>query len=330
MTNIRYLTGFTGSDAVLAVSGKGAWLVTDGRYTEQAKAEVAGVEVVISDRKWREASRLIRRTRPARVAYESRWLSVEQFQAVSKGWESRWTPSPDPVEELRMRKDPDELRAIERAAVIASEALLAALAGGLSGRTESGLAADVESGMKRLGAAETSFRTIVASGPRSSLPHAEPTGDPISGSGPVVIDFGARYRGYCSDETVTLMPPGPPARLTRIFDAVRRAQAAGIAAIRPGVPCREVDRAVRESLDRSGYLKYFVHSTGHGVGLDIHERPTLSPRSKDRLAEGMAVTVEPGVYIPGVGGVRLEDTLVVGASSGSRITFLPKTAIPLQ
>jgi Xaa-Pro aminopeptidase len=329
MTNIRYLTGFTGSDAVLAVSGSGAWLITDGRYTEQANAEVSGAEVVISDRKWREASRLIRRTRPSRVGFESRWLSVEQFHAVSKGWDSRWSPSADPVETLRMRKDIDELRAIESAAVIASEALLAALSQGISGRTEADLAAGIESGMKRLGAGETSFRTIVASGARSAMPHAEPLDGPIREEGPVVIDFGARVRGYCSDETVTLMPKRPPARLSRIFDAVRKAQAAGIAAVRPGVPCREVDRRVRESLDRSGYLKYFVHSTGHGVGLDIHERPTLSPRSKDRLAEGMVVTVEPGVYIPGVGGVRLEDTLAVGVSSGSRITFLPKSSAPL-
>ncbi|HEY5996757.1 MAG TPA: aminopeptidase P family N-terminal domain-containing protein, partial [Candidatus Deferrimicrobiaceae bacterium] len=206
MTNIRYLTGFTGSDAVLAVSGKGAWLVTDGRYTEQANAEVSGAEVVISDRKWQEASRRIRRTRPGRVGFESRWLSVEQFQSVSKGWESRWVPSADPVDALRMCKDPDELRAIEHAAVIASEALLAALAQGISGRAETDLAAGIESGMRRLGAAETSFRTIVASGPRSAMPHAEPTDGPILDDGPVVIDFGARYRGYCSDETVTLMP----------------------------------------------------------------------------------------------------------------------------
>jgi Xaa-Pro aminopeptidase len=329
MSNIRYLTGFTGSDAVLVVSPDGVFLVTDGRYTEQARAEVSGAEVVISDRKWREASQRIRRMRPGRVGFESRWLTVEQFRLVSRGCEPRWIASPDPVETLRMRKDQGELRAMESAAIIASEALLAALSRGLDGRTEAELAGDIEAGMKRLGAGEPSFRTIVASGPRSAMPHAEPLDLAVDAAGPVVLDFGARFRGYCSDETVTLMPGKPGRRLGRVFDAVRKAQAAGIAAVGPGVPCREVDRRVRESLDRSGYLKYFVHSTGHGVGLDVHERPTLSPRSGDRLAEGMVVTVEPGVYIPGVGGVRLEDTVRVGASSASRVTFLPKSLSPL-
>ena len=329
MSNIRYLTGFTGSDAVLAVSAGGVFLVTDGRYTEQAREEVSAAEVVISDRKWREAARRIRRMKPARVGFESRWLSVEQYAAVTKGWEDRWAPSPDPVEALRMCKDAGELRVLETAAIIASEAVLSGLSRGLFGRTESDLAADVESVMKRLGAGEPSFRTIVASGLRSAMPHAEPLDAPIDPAGPVVLDFGARYRGYCSDETITLMPRKPSRTLSRIHDAVRKAQSAGIATVRPGTLCRDVDARVRESLDRSGYLKYFVHSTGHGVGLDIHERPTLSPRSKDRLVEGMVVTVEPGVYIPGVGGVRLEDTVAVGASSSSRVTFLPKSPLPL-
>ena len=178
--------------------------------------------------------------------------------------------------------------------------------------------------MKILGAEEPSFRVIVASGPRSAFPHAEPAGDTIGRNDAVVIDFGARRRGYCSDETVSVLPARPASSLRRMFDAVRRAQERGIRAVRPGVPCREVDARVRESLDRAGYLKYFVHSTGHGVGLDIHERPSLSPRSMDRLAEGMVVTVEPGVYIPGVGGIRIEDMIRVTGTRGERVTYLPK------
>jgi Xaa-Pro aminopeptidase len=139
------------------------------------------------------------------------------------------------------------------------------------------------------------------------------------------VDFGALRCGYCSDETVTLLSLRPAPALRKVHDAVRRAREAGIRAIRPGVRCRDVDSRVRESLDRSGYLKYFVHSTGHGVGLDIHERPSLAPRSKDRLAEGMVVTVEPGVYLPGVGGVRLEDMVRVAGTRGELITYLPKT-----
>ena len=145
----------------------------------------------------------------------------------------------------------------------------------------------------------------------------------------MVIDFGARRNGYCSDETVTLLPARPAPVLRRMFDAARRAQDAGLSAVRPGILCRDVDARVRESLDRAGYLKYFVHSTGHGVGLDIHERPALSIRSKDRLAEGMVVTVEPGIYVPGFGGVRIEDTVRVGAAGAERITYLPKMTSPV-
>lgn len=331
MTDIRYLTGFAGSDAVLLLSPGSVVLVTDGRYTEQARQEAgaSGAEIVIADRKMAVARDRIRRTKARRVAFASRHLSVEAFRFLSKGREDRWIASPDPVEPLRMRKDADEIRAMELAAVTAAEGVLSALSRGLAGRTEADLAADVEAGMKRRGAEEPSFRTIVAAGERSALPHAVPTERRIGTGEPVVLDFGARRGGYCSDETVTLLPERPPRELRRMFDAVRRAQEAGLAAVRPGTPCREPDAKVRESLDRAGYLKYFVHSTGHGVGLDVHERPSLSPRSKDRLGEGMVVTVEPGVYVPGLGGIRLEDMVRVTAASMERISFLPKTSLPL-
>ncbi len=326
MSNVRYLTGFSGSDALLLVSPDGAVFVTDGRYGEQAGREVRDAQIVVSDRKWAEASRRLRRSR--RVGFESRHLSVETYRRLARGREGRWVPLADPVETLRMRKDENEIRAIEGAAAAASGALLEVLAGGIRGRAEADVAADLERGMKRQGAEEAAFRSIVASGPRASLPHAVPTREAIGRSDSVVIDFGARRNGYCSDETVTLLPGRPAPALRRMFDAARRAQDAGLRAIRPGVPCRAVDARVRESLDRAGYLKYFVHSTGHGVGLDIHERPALSVRSRDGLAEGMVVTVEPGIYIPGVGGVRIEDTVRVGAARAERITYLPKKISP--
>ena len=325
-TNIRYLTGFSGSDALLLASPDGAVFVTDGRYGEQARGEVRDAQVVISDRKWAEASRRLRRAR--RVGFESRHLSVETYRRLTGGRDGRWVPLADPVETLRMRKDEDEIRAMEGAAAAASGALLEVLAGGIRGRAEADVAADLERGMKRQGAEEAAFRSIVASGPRASLPHAVPTRETIGRGDGVVIDVGARRHGYCSDETVTLLPGRPAPALKRMFDAARRAQDAGLRAVRAGVPCRDVDARVRESLDRAGYLKYFVHSTGHGVGLDIHERPALSMRSRDRLAEGMVVTVEPGIYVPGVGGVRIEDTVRVGAVRAERITYLPKKTSP--
>ncbi len=327
MTNIRYLTGFTGSDAVLLASPDGCVLVTDGRYDEQARREVRDAEVVVSGRKWQDVSRRLRKGR--RVGFESRHLSVETYRFLARGREARWTALADPVETLRMRKDESEIRAMEGAAAAASGALLAVLAEGIRGRAEADVAADLERAMKRQGAEDASFSTIVAAGPRASLPHAVPSRETIGRGDGVVIDFGARRRGYCSDETVTLLPRRPAPALRRMFDAARRAQEAGLRATRAGVPCRDVDARVRESLDRAGYLKYFVHSTGHGVGLDIHERPALSVRSKDRLAEGMVVTVEPGIYVPGVGGVRIEDTVRVGAVRAERITYLPKSTLPV-
>ena len=337
MTNIRYLTGFSGSDAALLVSPDGVTFVTDGRYAEQSRQEVRGAEIVITDRKWPEVSRRIRsstrrsgRGRPAKIGFESRHLPVEIYRFLTRGNDGNWLALRDPVEGLRMRKEETEIRAMEGAAVAASGALLKVLSGGVRGRSEKEVAADLEREMKALGAEEPSFRVIVASGPRSALPHAEPTESAIGREEAVVIDFGARRRGYCSDETVSVLPLRPSSPLRRMFDAVRRAQERGIRAIGPGVRCRDVDARVRESLDRSGYLKYFVHSTGHGVGLDIHERPSLSPRSKDRLAEGMVVTVEPGVYIPGLGGVRIEDMIRVTGSRGERVTYLPKKSLLLS
>jgi len=329
MTNVRYLTGFTGSDAALLVMASGAVLYTDGRYETQAKGEVRGAEVAITARKWEAVARRLRAAKAGRVGFESRHMSMETFRILTRRGGDRWVPVGDLVEPLRMRKDPGEILAMEAAAATAAAALLSVLSGGVAGKPENEVAADLERAMKIRGAEEASFRTIVADGGRSALPHAAPTAARIGPEGPLVVDFGACRRGYRSDETVTLLPPRPRRELSRVFDAVRRAQEAGLAALRSGIPCRDVDARVRESLDRSGYLKYFVHSTGHGVGLDIHERPFLSIRSRDRLEEGVVVTVEPGVYLPGVGGVRLEDTARITAGGWERITFLPKATSPL-
>ncbi|MDD5761656.1 MAG: Xaa-Pro peptidase family protein [bacterium] len=328
-SNIRYLTGFTGSNATLVVSPAGAVLLTDGRYTEQARSEVRGAEVEVTHDPWKAAARRMRALRARSIGFESRHLTVESFRTVSRGREDRFVPVPDLVATIRMRKEPGEILAMERATAIATASLLSSLASGVRGKTERDVAADLAREMARRGADGVSFPPIVADGPRSAMPHATPSGAAIAGDGPLVLDFGARWNGYCSDETVTILPPRPRPPIGKAFDAVRRAQAAGISSVRPGEPCRSVDARVRDSLDRSGYLKYFVHSTGHGVGLDVHERPSLSPRSRERLEEGMVVTVEPGVYLPGIGGIRLEDTVKVTGSGCERITFLPKTHTPL-
>jgi len=329
LSNIRYLTGFTGSEATLLVTSGGDFLITDGRYDIQAREEVRGAEVVITNGKWAEVARRIRSARSRRIGYEAAFLSMDSFRRFSRGGAERWVSGKDLVEPLRMRKESGEILAMEAAAAAAAASLLSLLSAGVEGKPERDVAADLEREMKRRGAEGPSFPPIVADGARSAMPHASPTGNRIGAEGPLIIDFGARKGGYCSDETVTILPGSRRGPLRKVYEAVRRAQEAGLSAVRPGAPCRQVDSRVRESLDRSGYLKYFVHSTGHGVGLDVHERPYLSPRSKDRLEEGMVVTVEPGVYLPGIGGVRLEDTAKVTGGGCERITFLPKTAKPL-
>ena len=328
-SNIRYLTGFTGEDSALLITGAGAFLLTDGRFGIQAREEVRGAEVVVTDRKWEEAARRLRLVRAHRIGYEGSWLSMESFRKCSGGRAQRWVSDKDFVAPLRMRKEPREILAIEAAAANAAASMLSVLSQGFDGKTEQDVAADIEREMKRRGAEGPSFPLIVADEARSAMPHAIPTRNRIGTKGPLVLDFGARKGGYCSDETVTILPRNPRRPLRKAYDAVRRAQEAGISSIRPEIACAKVDAQVRESLDRSGYLKYFVHSTGHGVGLDIHERPALSPRSKDRIEEGMVLTVEPGVYLPGIGGIRLEDTVKVTGSGCERITFLPKTETPL-
>ncbi len=329
LSNIRYLTGFTGSEATLLVSAGGAFLLTDGRYDVQAREQVRGAEVIVTSGKWAEVPRRLRAMRARRIGFESGHLTLEAFRKFSRGIADRWVSGGDLVEPLRMRKEPGEILLMEAAAAAAASSLLSILSARVSGRTEQDVAADLEREMKRRGAEGPSFPPIVADAARSAMPHASPTSNRIGEDGPLVIEFVARKNGYCSDETVTILPRRPRRQVGKAFDAVRRAQEIGLSALRPGIACREVDARVRESLDRSGYLKYFVHSTGHGVGLDIHERPSLSPRSKDRIEEGMVVTVEPGVYLPGIGGVRLEDTARVAGAGCERITFLPKTATPL-
>ena len=263
-----------------------------------------------------------RRTKPP-------FLSLESFRRFARGRTERWVSGKDLVEPLRMRKEPGEILAMEAAAAAAAASLLSLLSAGVEGKTERDVAADLEREMKRRGAEGPSFPPIVADGARSAMPHASPTGNRIGAERTADHRF-RREEGRILFRRDRDDPAGASARAAA--EGVRRgprAQEAGLSAVRPGVPCRQVDARVRESLDRSGYLKYFVHSTGHGVGLDIHERPSLSPRSKDRIEEGMVVTVEPGLYLPGIGGVRLEDTAKVTGSGCERITFLPKTATPL-
>jgi Xaa-Pro aminopeptidase len=338
LTNVRYLTGFTGSAGLLLVEREGAALVTDGRYEEQAAAQVAAagatVDVVIGrtqDAQRREV--VARRSGAGPLGLEADHVSWADQRRYADDWfpGTPLTPTSGLVEQLRLLKDDAEVARIEAAGAIA-DAALAAVAPQLGdGPTEAafGLALDTE--MRRLGADDLSFETIVASGPNGSRPHHRPTTRVIERGDLVVLDFGALIDGYHSDMTRTIAVGGLEAldaTQLRMLEVVTEAQAAGVAAVRAGASTKAVDAACRDVVAAAGWGEAFVHGTGHGVGLDIHEDPRVSWAADATLAAGHVVTVEPGIYLPGHGGVRIEDTVVVTESGCRTLTRAPKALDP--
>lgn len=333
LTNIRYLTGFTGSAGLLFLLGTGNVLVTDGRYAEQSVEQIAAagaevaVEVAPAARQAEVCTGLVARERASRVGLEAAHVSWARQQAMATKWFPgvELVPTLGLVEGLRRSKDAGELARVARAAAIADQALatVRSLLEDHPTEAEFGLALDTE--MRRLGATGPSFETIVASGPNAAKPHHQPSGRRIEAGEPVVLDFGALCDGYCSDITRTVWVGDlADPELRQVLRVVTDAQAAGVAAVAAGVACAEVDRTCREAIESAGWGEQFVHGTGHGVGLDIHEAPSVAPTSTDTLAVGHVVTVEPGVYLPGRGGVRIEDTVAVTATGHTPLTNAPK------
>lgn len=316
--NVRYLTGFRGSNGQLLLTTAGdALLVTDARYEERAASEAPGLTTVL-DRDWpRQAAGFARDHGARRVAFESRHLSHHDAHGLldllaEEGLEGVATE--ELIELLRVVKDEHEVAVLRRACSITVEALEAALALAAPGRTERELAVMIERTMVDLGADGTAFDSIVASGPNSAVPHHAPTERVLARGDLLKLDVGARVDGYHADmtRTVALGDPGPDLRT--VHDLVREAQARGVAAAVDGASTGDVDAACRSYLDDAGHGDHFVHGTGHGVGLDIHEAPTVAPGASATLRPGTAITVEPGVYLPGRGGVRIEDTVVIRPS----------------
>lgn len=332
-SNVRYLTGFTGSAGIVVVTERESVLVTDGRYTEQASAQIAAsgakvrVEITATD-----ANRILAGvlTGSARVGLEAEHLSWARQRQFAQDWSTahELIATSGLVEDLRRTKDDGELDRMETAAAIADAALAAQRSRLLDGPTEAEFAGELDAMMRRLGASKPSFDTIVASGPNGALPHARPSSRRIVEGDLVVIDFGAVVDGYCSDMTRTIVvgePRDMPARMLRV---VTEAQAAGVAAVVAGVAASAVDASCRAVIDDAGWGDAFSHGTGHGVGLDIHEAPRVGTTSDATLRRGDVVTVEPGVYLPGIGGVRVEDTVVVTADGCRPLTHSPKSPTP--
>jgi len=310
--NLRYLSGFTGSNGSLLVMPEKSILFTDPRYTIQASQESTCRIRIAKGPLLLDITASIQRHRLKRIGYEPANMTCESFESLKARLPMRASleAAAGWIEELRMVKSAAEIARIRQSVETNSRAFEHVAAGVRPGMREQDLAAELEYRMRRLGAEKPSFETIVAGGPRSALPHAQPTAAPLQ-AGLVVVDMGAIQDGYCSDMTRMLCLGSPSAKVKRAYRAVLEAQLAGIDAVRAGARTSRVDAAARQVLKRYGLDRAFVHSTGHGLGLEIHEPPRIGRRDKSKLQTGMAITIEPGVYLEGFGGIRIEDTVVV-------------------
>jgi Xaa-Pro aminopeptidase len=337
LPDVRYLCGFTGSSAALAITRRAARLFTDGRYTAQAAEEVsaAKVKIVASTPATNAVAWLAAQHGVEFAGYDSTRTTVAELARLRAALPSHLrraflTPLAAPlVEPLRWVKDEDELRILGEAALLSCklfEHLLGFIRPGLA---EFEVAAELEYQARRRGAEGMSFESIVASGPRSSLPHGRATESLLPRRGFLTLDFGIIRDGYCSDMTRTVHLGKPNARERETYQAVLEAQESAVGAVSGGARCGDVDEAARSVLRKAGLAEAFSHSTGHGVGLEIHELPRIGSGQTTRLAAGMVITIEPGVYFPGQFGVRIEDMVAVTRSGGQVLTPAPKTLIEL-
>lgn len=342
LPNLRYLTGFSGSAGAALLLPRTCLLLADFRYVTAAHELAASLEGQITvetfDRSYDEAIvDVLRRERCLRIGIEAAYLPVSRFNAISSGLAARsalpvdsltaapaLVPTERLVERARLIKDGAEIEVFREAG-----RRLGALAEEVpsfvrEGRTELEIAADIEAAMRRSGFSRPAFETIVATGPNSALPHARPTVRAVGAGEPTVLDFGGVYDGYCVDLTRTVQLGAVSERQARLYAAVQEAQEAAIRAVRPGVAASSIDAAARSVLERHGLGEAFGHGTGHGLGLEVHEEPRIarqSPRLPDQVIEpGMVFTIEPGAYVPGVGGVRIEDDVLVTAGGCEILT----------
>ncbi len=328
--NVRYLSGFRGEDSYLLLGPRWAVLLTDSRFTEQARQEAADLDHHIRTGAMLEAIVGVAAEHGVkRLAVEAEAITLELYRKletalgkrallVAEGW----------VAEARATKDAEELAAIRRAIRVAERAFRALTAGGagaLVGRSEADVAGELEYRMRQGGASGASFPSIGAVGAPAALPHHRPGDTKIGPGQAVLFDWGAVVEGYCSDLTRVVFTGTIPPQIGRIYAVVLEAQKQGVSAVRAGRSPRSVDRAARAVIESAGFGPQFGHGLGHGIGLEIHEAPTLSHRARGRLKRGAVVTVEPGIYLPGVGGVRIEDDVLVETGGGRVLSSLPKS-----
>lgn len=320
LPNIRYLTGFTGSNGLLLIYPGGSVFMTDPRYDIQAHEQVTGKVDVVRGPLSAAAARWIAKKGFRRIGFEKTRLVYSEYAALREALPlgASLIPTAGWTEKLRMVKSAQEIELIRRSVLTNSAALQATLPKIRPGLTETEVAAELEYQMRMAGAEKPAFDTIVAAGTRTALPHAEPGSQVLKADQLLLIDMGASQNGYASDMTRMFVLGKTPARLRKIFGAVLKAQLAAVDFVRAGVTAEQVDRKARQVLQAEGLGKAFTHSTGHGLGLEIHEAPRVGKKEKTVLEAGMVITIEPGAYIEGLGGVRIEDTVLV-TSSGCEI-----------
>jgi Xaa-Pro aminopeptidase len=337
LPDLRYLTGFTGSSAALAITSRAARLFTDGRYREQATEEVqsARVEIVSGSPSVAAVEWLAAQPGVEFAGFDAAQTSVAELARWRAALPSRLRRAflsvlPAPlVENLRQVKDEDELALMAEAAEVGCKLFDHILGFIRPGVAEIDVAAELEHRARLMGAEGMSFDTIVASGLRSAFPHGKATSAPLPRRGFLTMDFGVILKGYCSDMTRTVYLGSPKSSERDAYAAVLEAQEAGVAAVRPGISCGEVDEATRGVLRRVGLAEAFSHSTGHGVGLEIHEPPRIGAGQTTKLQSGMVITIEPGIYLAGQFGIRIEDMVAVTQTGGRVLTLAPKALIEL-
>ncbi|WP_026692924.1 M24 family metallopeptidase [Peribacillus kribbensis] len=328
--NRRYMTNFTGSAGVVLVSQDQAKFITDFRYIEQAGEQAEGYEIVqhkgvIPE----EVAAQAKIMGIKRLGFEQDHLTFSAYKAYEKEFEGEMVPISGMIENLRLIKTPSEIKILKDAAGIADLAFKHIIEYIQPGMTELQVSNELEFFMRKEGAKSSSFDIIVASGKRSALPHGVASHKVIEKGDFVTLDYGAYFNGYVSDITRTLAVGEPRAELKDIYNIVLEAQLRGMAGIKPGMTGKEADALTRNMIEEKGYGEYFGHSTGHGIGLEVHEGPSLSVKSETILEQGMMVTVEPGIYIPGLGGVRIEDDALITADGNEALTHSTKELIIL-
>jgi Xaa-Pro aminopeptidase len=331
-TNVRYVSNFSGSDACILITQTEAHLFTDGRYKTQAKVESGGFHVHVVQDKAEAIGRTLKRLSGTRIGIEASRVSYDfvlllkkkipyiNFEPINKR----------KLEDFRALKTNEEMEIIRKASGIASDACRELIEQGVVGRRENDLAASLEGLYRRKGAEGSSFDTIVVSGIRSALPHGKPTDKVVERNEFITIDYGCKFQGYCSDETISGFSGTPDNMQRKVHEAVYEGHMRSLDAVKVGMSCKRIDAIARDTIAEKGFGRYFLHGLGHGVGMEIHESPRLSPMSTRFLEEGMVFTIEPGIYIEGFGGVRLESLVFLSSSGPEVLSRMPKELIPVK